>query len=161
MPGDVFAKVAKDIAARYRGFVEAEDIEQELWVWWLSHEQPDLDNGDWAPLRTLYTVAERYCKAERTARQGPASNYAAGEVFTLVEMLVNPPSDLTADLVLDVKGELAKLPADLKDPLTARAAGESFRSIADRTGLSVATVHRRVQQALSTVVNALNGVAQA
>lgn len=160
-PTQTFKTTAKNVAARYRGFVEAEDIEQELWVWWLSHGQPDVDSGDWAPMRTLYTVAERYCKSERTARAGPNPAYSTDEVFALLELIVNPSSDVELSLLggelAEVRSVVAGLPDRLRHPLTARAAGEPFRSMACRTGMSVSTCHRRVQQALTAVVAVLNG----
>lgn len=160
---DLFAKVAKNVGYRYRDVVEVDDVRQELWVWWLSHDQPDLSEPDWSQMRTLHTVAERYCKREHTARVGPGATYTTDEVFSLVELLVNPPSDETSDRLggelSEVMTAVSNLPNDLRAPLTAHAAGESFRTIADRAGLSVSTAHRRVQQALTAIVIALNGEA--
>ena len=160
VPGDVFAKIARNTAARYRGIAEADDVEQELWLWWLSHGEPDLKEMDWAMTRTLYTVAERYCKKEKVARLGPDEKYVAQEVLELVVLLVNPPSDdLSGFVEPELKAAVAALPAELKDALVSHAEGESFRSIAERSGLSVSTAHRRVRLALDAVAKTLNGEA--
>lgn len=157
----LFTRVAKQVSARYRGVAEADDVKQELWVWWLSHDEPDLSSPDWATLRTLFTVAERYCNHEKSARVGPSDTYTPSEVVALLELLVNPPTDdptdrLGAELA-EVMTAVANLPADLRGPLVAHVAGEPFRSIANRSGSSVSTAHRRVQLAIQTVVTALNG----
>lgn len=160
--GEVFDRIAKNVASRYYGAAEADDIAQELWVWWLSHDMPDLDDMDWALHRTLYTVAERYCKKESEARViGPKSSYNTDEVLAYVEMLVNPPSDLGGDYpeLTEVVTAVRALPDELRDALAAHAAGESYRDIAKRTGASPSTAHRRVQQALYAIATALNGEA--
>lgn len=159
----LFARIARSVAAKNRGVAEAEDIEQELWLWWLDHDQPDLTEPDWATTRTLYTVAERYARKEREARIiGPRdTRYNADEVLVLVELLVNPPSDTKSEVLggelAEVMSALLELPQELRGLLAAHAAGESYRSIADRTGMSLSTTHRKVQNALYDVVHSLNG----
>ena len=161
-PSDLFDSIAKNVASRYRGVAEADDISQELWVWWLSHESPNLEELDWALTRTLYTVAERYCKRESDAKViSPKTSYNTDEVLVFVELLVNPPSE-GGDFpeLPEVAEAVARLPVDLRDVLVDHAAGESYRDIAKRTGSSISTAHRRVQQALYTVATALNGEAK-
>lgn len=156
----VFAKIAQSVAAKNRGVAESDDIKQELWLWWLSHDKPDLEDADWALTRTLHTVAERYAAKERTARVPTERvRYTDYEVMALVEMLVSPPTDaesVTAEMA-DVLTAVANLPDDLKGPLTAYATGEPYRVIAEDMGVSQATAFRRVQQAINQVVATLNG----
>ena len=161
-PDVMFSKIAGNVAAKNRGVAEADDIKQELWLWWLTHDQPDLLDADWALKRTLYTVAERYAAKERTARLGAETHrYQPDEVMVLVEILVNPPTDepaevLGADLA-DVMTAVANLDPSLRGYLVSYAAGESYRQIAEDSGLPLSTVFRRVQQALNDIVSTLNG----
>lgn len=157
----VFLKVATTVASRYHD-VEADDLKQELWVWFLEQDfEPDVLDPDWSTIRTLYTVAERYAKKERTAKQGPGDSYSEGEVFALVELLVNPETNeeyarLGGEMT-EVLTAVTKLPADLRAALSAKAAGITYREIADHQNVSVATAHRHVQQAIQLIVQTLNG----
>ena len=154
-PREVFPKIAKNVAGRYRGFTEADDVEQELWVWWITHDEPELLDMDWALTRTLYTVAERYCKREKAARVGPdEGRYTANEVMAIVEFIVNPPSTTDYELigvqVSEVMGALAGLDDELRLALLAHASGESFREIATRTGLSWLSHHTHSSCSMSS-----------
>ena len=70
--------VAKQLHSRYRGFVDLEDIRQQLWVWVLTHtaklEEWTEEHHPKAVERLVATslrrYGERYCRKEKAAQSG-------------------------------------------------------------------------------------------
>src|SRR5256885_12085507 len=82
--GDYVKSVAGRVAHRYRGYVEPEDLRQELALWALEHPRAaaeyiaEAEEGDTRRLmRSLYNAAESYARGCKAAAEG----YAASDEY--------------------------------------------------------------------------------
>lgn len=76
---------AKICTSRYRGYVEFQDVQQELYLWLLSHydraerwrAEHDEKHAERTLIKALRNVAEGYCRNEKAQKEG----YAADDEF--------------------------------------------------------------------------------
>jgi hypothetical protein len=93
--GDYVKSVAGRVAHRYRGFVEPEDLRQELALWALEHPRAaaeylaEAEDGDTRRLmRSLYNAAESYARGCKASSEGYAASdeyfYSLGQLRELL-----------------------------------------------------------------------------
>lgn len=122
IPEEIHAAVsscAKQLRSRYRDFAEYEDIQQELYIWYLkNHRKVEAWEDEYSTrtvqrltMKALRNAGEKYCRAEKAERSGYAVEdeffYTIPMVADMLTLYFDP--DWMAPAV-NVTGETAKKP---------------------------------------------------
>lgn len=124
IPEDVHAavsSVARQLRSRYRDYCEFADIQQELYIWYLSHRQKvsaweEEHDGDEKVIQRLLTrslrnAGEKYCRAEKAQQCGYSVEdeyfYSIGQMADLLQVAFDPSWMAPA---VDVTHDSAKRP---------------------------------------------------
>jgi RNA polymerase sigma factor (sigma-70 family) len=158
------AAVFERESRRLRGFIrrrvadafEAEDIAQEVFFELIAATRvakPIEHVGAWLFRVAANRITDRFRRASTLAFDAAPAD-AAGEARALDELLASPdvgPEDRYAQraLMLAIERALAELPAEQREVFIAHELeGQSFKSLADASGLSINTLLARKRYAV-------------
>lgn len=119
---DLVSEIAASVAHRYNGYAKADDLRQEIAVWWYSRGQKYLpvylEDEHLARLRvTLRRICETYARAEKAHISGyeprDQYRYSPREVLDLIPVALDPDGLPERGYALDgdsptAKGNLAE-----------------------------------------------------
>lgn len=151
-------RAAAPVYRRYKTWVHADDVRQQLWLWVMEHRDTTtrlLDTSDGYLVRRLRDVAERYARREKAARSGyrPDDEY----FYTLPQIANLLPDALDPEVhggtsgsmewessIADIRGAVAGLQPEPRARLAQWTAGGDTTEIPD----DIRSILRQMQQKL-------------
>lgn len=96
------SQVARQLTSRYRDYVEYEDVQQELYVWYIKHyrkvdawrEEHHEKTAQRLILKSLRNAGEKYCRKEKADKDGYEVEdeffYSIGMVSDMLQLYFDP-----------------------------------------------------------------------
>lgn len=176
---DMAHRTAVRMSGKYRDFTETADVEQELLAWMLGKDEKlrqwRAEDGGWRALNaSLYREARRFCEKEKALSSGykpeDQAHYSRGIVHELLPSALMPdgewafddsidgrPDSVAANMVIDVRDGLSKLPAKDARVLAIAVDNEwDFPYMAVELGCTAAAARMRADRAVRKLASILN-----